>query len=144
MLSGKYQEYLKQEVPTLEQTEDLLRSAEQLDMKEMTDLSAVALVNDVIKSMKGKAGGLYLEEGMMYYAGGDETGALKWFEKAYDCMPNNPEVLYHLARIYHNRGDLTQAKALYEILVEDHTISTRSQEAATYLEYVNKALEDAN
>jgi len=139
-----YQEYLKQEVPSAEQAEELLHLAEQLDMKDITDLSAVALINDVIISMKEKAGALYLEEGMIYYAGGDETGALEWFEKAYDCIPNNPEVLYHLARIYHNRGDLTQAKALYEILIEDHTTSTRSQEAATYLEYVNKALEDAN
>jgi len=139
-----YQEYLKQEAPSLEQTEELLSSAKQLNMTDITDLSAVALVNDMIEALKEKAGALYLEEGMMFYAGGDDAGALNWLEKAYDCMPDEPEVLYHLARIYHNMGDFTQAKALYEILVEDHTASTRSQEAATYLEYVNKALENAN
>ena len=139
-----YQEFSKQQAPSLEETEQLLTSAQELDMTDMTDLSAVALVNDMIKVLKVEAGALYLEEGLIYYAGGDYTTALYWLEKAYDCTPNEPEVLYHLARIYHNQGDLTQAKALYEILIEDHTASTRSQEAATYLEYVNKALEDAN
>ncbi len=139
-----YQEFLKQDVPSLEEAEELLASAEQLDMSNMTDLSAAALYNDMMDGIKEKAGILYLEEGMIYYAGGDQATALNWMEKAYDCIPDEPEVLYHLARIYHNQGDLTQAKALYEILVEDHTASTRSQEAATYLEYVNKALEEAN
>ena len=139
-----YQEFFKQDVPSLEEAEELLASAEQLDMSNMTDLSAAALYNDMLDGIKEIAGTLYLEEGMIYYAGGDQATALNWMEKAYDCIPDEPEVLYHLARIYHNQGDLTQAKALYEILVEDHTASTRSQEAATYLEYVNKALEEAN
>ena len=139
-----YQEYLKQEAPSPEEAEEVLTSAEQLNMKDITDLSAVALYNDTLDGIKTKAGALYLAEGMVYYAGGDQETALSWLEKAYNCTPNEPEVLYHLARIYHNMGDLVQAKALYEILIEDHTASTRSQEAATYLEYVNKALEDAN
>ena len=40
-------------------------------------------------------------------------------------------------------NSLIKAKALYEILIEEHQDSTRSQEAVTYLEYVNKAMEDA-
>ena len=142
-LLHSYQEYLKLEKPSLEQTEELLLAAEGLNMTDMTDLSAVALYNDMVKGLKQKAGVFYLEEGMFFYAGGNQEEALLWFEKAYNCIPNEPEVLYHLARIYHNLGDLEQAKALYEILIDEHQDSTRSQEAATYLEYVNKTLEDA-
>ena len=137
-----YQEYLKQTEPSAEQTEELLEAARNLDMTDMTDLSAVALYNDMVEVLETRAGAAYLAEGMVLYAGGDEAGALTWLEKAYSCTPNDPEVLYHLARIYHRMGDFTQAKALYEILIEDHQDSTRSQEAATYLEYVNKALEE--
>ena len=139
-----YQEFLKQEVPSLQEAEELLTSAEKLNMSEITDLSAVALYKDMLSGVKKKAGALYLEEGIVYYSGGDPEGALSWLEKAYNCTPNEPEVLYHLARIYHDMGDLEQAKALYEILVEEHAESIRGQEAATYLEYVNKELEEAN
>ena len=138
-----YQEYLKVESPSLEQTEELLTMAETLDMTEMTDLSAVELFNDTLEVLKARAGAQYLEEGMIFYSGNDLENALTAFEKAYRYMPNEAEVLYHLARIYHNMGDLEQAKALYEILIEDHKDSTRSQEAETYLGYVNEELKNA-
>ena len=139
-----YQEYLKVEQPKLEQTEELLKDAENLDMTDMTDLAAVALYDDMVAVLKARAGGFYLDEGMILYAGGNQADALPVFEKAYSYTPNEPEVLYHLARIYHELGDLTQAKSLYEILIEDHQDSTRSQEAKTYLGYVNDALKDAD
>jgi len=138
-----YQEYLKREVPSLEETEELLTSAQQLNMTDMTDLSAVALYKDMVKLLQKRAGDQYLEEGMLLYTNGNQEGALTWFEKAYHCMPDNPEVLYHLARIYHSLGDLEQAKALYEIIIEEHQNSTRSQEAITYLGYVEEALKNA-
>lgn len=138
-----YQKYLKLENPTLEQTVELVTEAENLDMSEMTDLSAVALYDEMAGVLKTKAGAGYLEEGMILYAGGNQESALPVFEKAYSYTPNEPEVLYHLARIYHGKGDLEQAKALYEILIEDHKDSTRSQEAETYLGYVKDALKKA-
>ncbi len=139
----KYQEYLKIEVPKLEQTEELITAAENLDMTEMTDLSTVALYNDMVAVLRAKAGVQSLEEGVVLYNNENHADALPLLEKAYTYMPNEPEVLYHLARIYHGLGDLEQAKALYEILIEDHPDSIRSQEAATYLGYVNEALENA-
>ncbi len=138
-----YQAYLKLEEPTLERTEELLVDAEKLDMTEMTDMAATALYKDMLTVLKERAGADYLEQGMALYAGGDQTNALPVFEKAYSYTPDEPEVLYHLARIYHGLGDLEQAKALYEILIDEHQNSTRSQEAETYLGYVNEALQEA-
>lgn len=138
-----YQEYLKLEEPSIEQTEELAKDAENLDMTEMTDLSAVALYNDMVKVLKARAGSYYREQGMVLYNGGNQENALLMFEKAYNYTPNEPEVLYHLARIYHGLGDLEQAKALYEILIDEHQNSTRSQEAVTYLGYVEEALKES-
>lgn len=139
-----YQEYLKLEVPSLEQTEELLLAAQQLDMTDMTDLSAVAMHKDMLKLLNSRAGEFYLQEGMLFYTNDNQQEALTWFEKAYTCIPNNPEVLYHLARIYHTLGDLEQAKALYEIIIDEHQNSTRCQEATTYLSYVEEALKNAS
>lgn len=138
-----YQQYLKNETPSTEQAEELLQKAENLDMTEMTDLAAVALFNDMVEDLKERAGEYYLSEGMFFYSGGNQDSALTMLEKAYLYLPDEPEVLYHLARIYHGLGELEQAKALYEMIIENHTDSVRSGEAATYLEYVNKALREA-
>lgn len=138
-----YQEYMKAEVPTLAQTEELLAEVDALDMTEMTDLAAVALFDDMVAVLEEKAGGLYLAEGVELYNWGDYTNALPMLEKAYSYIPKEPEVLYHLARIYHELGDLEQAKALYEILIEEHQESIRSQEAVTYLGYVEEAIKVA-
>ncbi len=138
-----YQEYLKLEKPSIEQTEELITASEELDMTEMTDLSAVALFDAMVEDLKVRAGAQYLTEGMLLYGNGYHEEALVVFEKAYVYTPDEPEVVYHLARIYHGLGDLEQAKALYEILLEDHQGSTRYQEAETYLGYVIEALEEA-
>lgn len=135
-----YQEYMKLEEPTQEQTENLTKDIMELNMSEITDMASNSLYNTMLADMRIKAGAVYLEQGMELYAQGNQEGALPLFETAFDYTPDNPEVLYHLARIYHGLGDLEQAKALYEILIDEHQDSTRCQEAETYLGYVNEAL----
>ena len=138
-----YQEYLKLAEPTVEQTEELAKDIEALDMSEITDMASNALYENMLEDMEQRAGGYYQSVGMEYYAAGDQGNALQAFEKAYSYIPDEPEVLYHLARIYHSLGDLEQAKALYEILIEDHPESGRAQEAENYLGYVNEAINSA-
>lgn len=140
-LMYQYQEYLLLEEPTIEETESLAKAAENLDMTAVTDEEAVALYKNMTEALKNRAGTYYLERGMTLYANGKRQEALENLESAYNYTPDEPEVLYHLARIYHEMGDLEQAKALYEILVEEHQDSTRSQEAETYLAYVTQAIE---
>mgnify|MGYP003298850684 CR=1 FL=1 len=93
--------------------------------------------------MEQRTGAYYIARGMEYYGAGDQENALIEFEKAYTYVPDEPEVLFHLARIYHALDDFEQAKALYEILIEDHPNSARKQEAETYLGYINEALNGA-
>ncbi len=135
-----YQEYLKIEEPTIEQTESLATDAAAINMNEITDMASNALYDNMMNDLKRRVGANYLSQGMDLYARGNHEEALPIFEKAYLYTPDDPEVLYHLARIYHGLGDLDQAEALYEILIEDHPDSSRKQEAETYLGYVKEAL----
>jgi tetratricopeptide (TPR) repeat protein len=137
-----YQEYLKQEAPTVEQTENLLYDAKNLDMTDMTDLSAVALYEDMITVLENKAGTLYFEEAVLLYGNSNMEGALPLLEQAYYYTPDNAEVVYHLARTCHELGDLFRAKDFYEMILEKHQYSTRYQEAETYLGYVTEALKN--
>ena len=114
-----------------------------LSQADMTDLSAVAMYEDMIEALETRAGGFYLEEAMLLYGNGNMEGALPVFEQAQVYMPSNPEVYYHLARIYHEQGELVRAKDLYELILEEYKYSTRYQEAETYLEYVLEALKKA-
>jgi len=138
-----YQEYLKQEVPTAEQTEKLLQDAKSLDMTGMTDLSAVAMYEDMIEVLESRAGTVYFAEAVLLYGNGNMEGALPLLEQAYNYTPDDPEVVYHLARVCHELGDLTRAKELYEMILEKHQTSARYQEAETYLGYVKEALKNA-
>lgn len=135
-----YRNYLRLEAANITQTEELLQAAENLDMTEMTDSSAVALYKDMVEELKLRAGKYCLADGMILYNNGSMEEALPMLEQAYSYIPEEPEVIYHLARIYHDIGNLEQAKALYEIIIEEHTDSARHQEAITYLEYVEEAL----
>lgn len=134
-----YQMYLKVEEPTVEQTEVMLEGLAAVDRSQMTDVAAESLYTSMEQELKGRAGAYYLAQGMTLYTQDNKEAALPLLEKAYEYIPEEPEVLYHLARIYHGLGDLEQAQALYEILIEEHQDSTRSQEAQTYLEYIKKA-----
>ncbi|MBP3567992.1 MAG: tetratricopeptide repeat protein [Lachnospiraceae bacterium] len=136
-----YQAYLKIEEPTIEQTEALTTDVQALDMALIPDMAANALYEEMRDELEVRTGAYYQAQGMELYTNGNQEEALPLFEKAYLYTPDEPEVLYHLARIYHGLGDLEQAKALYEILIEDHKESTRSQEAETYLGYINESLE---
>ena len=134
-----YQQYLKQEEPSREETENLYQAVVSLDMSEITYMAANVMYEDMRGDLAVKAAEYYVEEGMKLYTARDQENALPYFEKAYEFTPDDPEVLYHLGRIYHGLGDMEQAKALYEILIREHKDSTRSQEAETYLGYINNA-----
>ena len=137
-----YQEYLKQEAPTVEQTEKLLQDAKNLDMTEMTDLSAVALYENMIIALENRAGTLYFADAMLLFGNNNMEGALPLLEQAYAYTPDNPELVYHLARVCHELGDLSKAKTFYEMIVNNYQYYERYQEAELYLEYVNEALKN--
>ncbi|MBO5353179.1 MAG: tetratricopeptide repeat protein [Lachnospiraceae bacterium] len=134
-----YQMYEKVEEPSMEQTEAMIEGLEAVDMSKITDVAAVSLYESMEQELKTKAGAYYLAQGMELYAQDNKEAALPVLEQAYLYIPGEPEVLYHLARIYHGLGDLEQAMALYETLIAEHKESTRSQEAQTYLDYIKAA-----
>lgn len=136
----EYQEYLKLETPSLEQTEALYQKVTALNMTDITEPESVALYEAMLTVLKTRAGSDYLAQGMELYAADNKADALPLFEQAYEYLPDDAEIIYHLARCYHNGGALEQAKTLYEILIRDYQESTRSQEAEEYLDYVNEAL----
>lgn len=136
----EYQEYLKLESPSLEQTEELYRKAVNLNMTDITEPESTALYETMLAVLKTRAGNEYLAQGMELYTADQKAEALPLFEKAYAYLPEDAEIIYHLARCYHSTGSLEQAKTLYEVLISEHQDSTRCQEAEEYLGYVNEAL----
>ena len=69
---------------------------------------------------------------------GDYEAAMSEFEQAYRYNKNDPEILYHLARIYHRLGRTEEARNMYQILISEHKASARYQEAVTYLEQLGE------
>ncbi len=138
-----YQEYLKQEVVTLEQTEELLNDAKSLDMTEMTDMTAVALYEDMIEDLELKVGEACLAEALLAFGNNNMEDARPLLEQAYRYMPDNPEIVYHLARVYHETDDLFRAKEYYVMILEQYPNYSRCQEAQVYLGYVEEALKNA-
>ena len=135
-----YTAYLDVKEPTIEQAEALYEEVKALDMSEMKLPAAVALHKNMFQDLGNRIGLYYLTQGMELYTKKKLEEAQPIFERAYDYAPEEPEILYHLARVYHDIGALEQAKELYERLIAEHWDSTRSQEAQTYLKYVEESL----
>ena len=133
-----YRQFLLIEEPEQEQLETMAKAISDFDMKEITNTDAITLYEDMLLDIGEKTSVHYLEQGMSLYTTKKYEDALPLFETAYQYAPNNPEIIYHLARIYHNVGNLEKAKELYQILIEEHQDSTRSQEAKTYLGYIEE------
>lgn len=133
-----YREFLMIEEPTQEQLEILTKKVVAFDKKDITDVEALTLYEDMLQDMSEKTAMSYMIQGMSFYSSKKYQSALPLMETAYEYASNDPEIIYHLARIYHNVGNLEQAKELYKILIEQHQDSTRSQEAKTYLGYIGE------
>ena len=106
-------QHAQNEQPTQEQLEAMTEKVAGFDKKEMTNTSAITLYEDVLQEMVERTTSFYLEQGMSLYTNKKYENALPFFESAYQYAPNDPEIIYHLARIYHNLNDLEQAKELY-------------------------------
>lgn len=139
----QYQTYLKNPEPSLEQTEEMLSVAEALNMAEITQQYAVAMYEDMLAALNTQLGAGYMAKGLELYANESWTEAAEALEKAYQYVPADPELIYHLARCYHSAENFEQAKVLYEILIADYPDSVRSQEASIYLGYVEEALQNS-
>ena len=133
-----YREFLMIEEPTQEQLETFTKKVIAFDKKNITNIEALTLYEDMLQDMSEKTAMFYMTQGMSFYSSKKYQSALPLFESAYEYVKDNPEIIYHLARVYHNVGNLEQAKELYKILIEQHQDSTRSQEAKTYLGYIGE------
>ena len=135
-----YHEYLQLEVPTMEQADALMKEIYALDMSEMeAENDNAAVLYEVMKEdMEERTGAFYSLKGLQLYAEGKYEEALPVLEQAYTYVKLDPEVLYHLGRIYHSMGDLPQAKLLYQILISECQDSVRCQEAEVYLGYIKE------
>lgn len=142
MLS-KYQEYKKQDELLPEQAAILAEQAKQLDMGQITYDPALQLYQEMLTDLEVRAAGPFAAQGMELYTAGEHEAALAAFEQAYRYYKNDPEVIYHLARIYHRLGRTEEARSMYELLIAEHISSARYQEAVTYLEQLNAAAPQA-
>lgn len=134
----QYQEYITQDEPAPEQAAVLAEQAEQLDMSQITYEPALLLYQEMSAELGARAAEPYFSLGMELYTAGEYETALPEFEKAYRYHKDNPEIIYHLARIYHRIGRAEEARSMYELLIAEHPSSARYQEAVTYLDQLNE------
>lgn len=139
-LLNEYRNYLAQEQVTQEETEALADAVLTLDISEMAkeNKNAAELYNFMKDDMTKRAAADPLEEGLSLYAQEKQEEALVLLHKAERYTPDDPELLYHLGRIYHSKGETETAKQYYETLMEKHPDSIRCQEAKTYLSYITE------
>lgn len=135
----QYREYITQDEPTSEQAAVLAEKAQQLDMSQITYDPALLLYQEMRTELEVRAAEPYVSLGMEHYTAGEHEAALPEFEQAYRYDKNNPEIIYHLARIYHRLGRAAEARSMYELLIAEHPSSARYQEAVTYLDQLNAA-----
>lgn len=133
-----YREYLLLDAPTMEQADALLKEIYALDMSiiETENENAMVLYESMMEDMEERAAVFYMKKGLLLYGEGKHEDALPVLEQSYTYNDNDPEVIYHLGRIYHGKGDLPQAKLLYQMLMENYPESLRCQEAEVYLGYI--------
>lgn len=132
----KYEDYLLLPEPTQAETEALAAEIEALDMSSISLEAALELYDRMKEDISKRAAAAYTMQGILLYGEGKHEDALPVLETAYVYTPDDPEVLYHLGRIYHSLGDMAQAKLLYEMILANHSDSQRYQEAEVYLGYI--------
>ncbi len=139
-LFRRYYQYINTEEPLETETVKLINDIYAMDISEFPKEGAGrALYASMKADMDGRVAAMYFAEAMETYATNPAV-SLKPLEQAYGYHPNDVEIMYHLARVYHTLGQLEQAKVLYEGILADYAESTRAQEAEVYLGYLTEQL----
>lgn len=115
---------------------DYGKIAEALLQVNPTDLDsdlAVQLYNQMKEDTYVVAAEALYEEGHSLYSAKKYEEALTTFVDAYTYDPENVNVIYFLARSYHQLGDLENAKKYYKVLTDDFPDTSRASEAANRL-----------
>jgi tetratricopeptide (TPR) repeat protein len=75
---------------------------------------------DVTKEFgsREKASSLFVEQGMRFYLADDYAKAMRRFNQAWLLNPNNPDVYWGFATIYHDQGRPCDAQKMIDIAIE--------------------------
>ncbi|MEM9531967.1 MAG: tetratricopeptide repeat protein [Pseudomonadota bacterium] len=94
----------------------------------------------------------YMSQGLLAARSGDLKAARSLLQRAYDANPDSPEVMVNLARVLESAGELSEAEALLETLIQTQpthapgwfnrgVLHELAQDDAAALTHYEKALE---
>ena len=94
-----------------------------------------AIVENVRQDMATNVYQILVENGLTQWNAGNRDTAMTYFQASLAIQPANPEAMYYVARLYQDAGDMENANAMFDRVVNEYPDSEyagRSQNARGY------------
>ena len=94
-----------------------------------------AIVENVRQDMATNVYQILVENGLTQWNAGNRDTAMTYFQASLAIQPANPEAMYYVARLYQDAGDMENANAMFDRVVNEYPDSeyaSRSQNARGY------------
>ena len=94
-----------------------------------------AIVENVRQDMATNVYQILVENGLTQWNAGNQDTAMTYFQASLAIQPANPEAMYYVARLYQDAGDMENANAMFDRVVNEYPDSEyagRSQNARGY------------
>ena len=94
-----------------------------------------AIVENVRQDMATNVYQILVENGLTQWNAGNQDTAMTYFQASLAIQPANPEAMYYVARLYQDAGDMENANAMFDGVVNEYPDSEyagRSQNARGY------------
>ena len=107
----------------------------QADFSLITDEEVRAVVNDVQADMTANVYQTLITTGVEQWNVGNTDRAMECFQASLTLVPENPEAMYYVGRLYQDAGDTANANAMFDQVVgnfPDSEYASRAQSARGY------------
>ena len=107
----------------------------QADFSLITDEEVRAVVNDVQADMTANVYQTLITTGVEQWNVGNTDRAMECFQASLTLVPENPEAMYYVGRLYQDAGDTANANAMFDQAVgnfPDSEYASRAQSARGY------------
>ena len=107
----------------------------QADFSLITDEEVLAVVNDVQTDMTSNVYQTLVTTGVEQWNAGNTDRAMECFQASLALVPDNPEAMYYVGRLYQDAGDTENANAMFDQVVgnfPDSEYASRAQSARGY------------
>lgn len=94
------------------------------------DENIQAIVENIRQDMQANIYQMLVDTGLQLWNGGDKTRAREYFEASLTIRPDNPEAIFYVGRLYQDAGDMENANAQFDKILQEYPDSEYAQKAA--------------